>query len=473
MGLSQKGSILTVTSLGLVHRILQRRRFLQSLAAAALVPSLPAAIRAAESRFGALYPDPRRILDLPAGFSYRVVSTAGQRMDDGLRVPNAHDGMAAFAAEDGRVILVCNHELAIDELEVSAYGPDVASVPEFVWPKLYDAGKRKTPSAGGTTTTIYNPASGKTERQFLSLAGTEVNCAGGPTPWGSWLSCEESFSNPGSFLGRHREQPHGYVFEVPAQAAGLVEPRPIKAMGKFMHEAAAVHAASGIVYLTEDRNNGLFYRYIPNQRGQLLAGGRLQALAIVGEPSFTTDNWSRSADLQVGESLPTRWLDLDQVDRDTDDLREDGANRGAATFARGEGLWAAGNSLAFTCTTGGRARLGQVFSYTPSAHEGTAQENDRPGELTLLAEATENSLLHNADNITFAPWGDLLVCEDTDAPCGIVGIGPDGTQYAVADNAYSNSELAGACFSPAGDILFVNIQYPGMTLAITGPWPAV
>lgn len=451
---------------------MQRRRFLQCLTAAAVAPSLPATIRASESRFGALHPDPRRILDLPAGFSYRIVSTAGQRMDDGLRVPDAHDGMAAFAADDGRIVLVCNHELAINELELSAYGPDVASVPDFVWSKMYDAGLRKTPSAGGTTTTIYNPANGKTERQFLSLAGTEINCAGGPTPWGSWLSCEESFSNPGSFLGRHREQPHGYVFEVPALASGLVEPRPIKAMGKFMHEAAAVHAASGIVYLTEDRNNSLFYRYIPNQRGQLLAGGRLQALAIVGEPSFTTDNWSRSPDLRVGESLPTRWLDLDRVDRESDDLREDGADLGAATFARGEGLWATDDCLAFTCSIGGRARLGQVFVYTPSVHEGTVQENDRPGKLTLLAEATENSLLRNADNITLAPWGDLLVCEDAGMHSGIIGIGPDGTQYAVADNAYSNSELAGVCFSPAGDILFVNIQYPGTTLAITGPWPA-
>lgn len=451
---------------------MHRRRFLQSLAAAAVAPALPTAIRGEEPRFGALRPDPARIIDLPPGFSYRIVSRAGERMADGLRVPNAHDGMAAFPADDGRLILICNHELAIDELAVSAYGPDAASVPDFVWSKMYDTGQRQTPSAGGTTTTIYNPANGRTERQFLSLAGTEVNCAGGPTPWGSWLSCEESFSNPGSFLGQHREQPHGYVFEVSARAGGLVEPRPIKAMGRFMHEAAAVHAASGIVYLTEDRHNSLFYRYIPHKPGQLLAGGRLQALAIVGEPSFTTDNWSRSPDLPVGESLPTRWLDLDRVDRDTDDLREHGADRGAATFARGEGLWAAGNYLAFACTIGGHARLGQVFSYTPSAREGTAKENDSPGQLTLIAEASENSLLQNADNLTLAPWGDLLVCEDTGTHCGIVGIGPDGTQYAVADNAYSDSELAGACFSPAGDILFVNIQYPGMTLAITGPWPA-
>ena len=70
-----------------------------------------------------------------------------------------------------------------------------------------------------------------------------------------------------------------------------------------------------------------------------------------------------------------------------------------------------------------------------------------------------------------APWGDLVVCEDTAGHCGLVGIRPDGTQYALADNTYSNSELAGACFSPDGKILFVNIQHPGMTLAITGPWP--
>jgi len=71
-----------------------------------------------------------------------------------------------------------------------------------------------------------------------------------------------------------------------------------------------------------------------------------------------------------------------------------------------------------------------------------------------------------------APWGDLIICEDTSNNCGLVGFRPDGTQYAIANNAYSNSEMAGACFSPDGKILFVNIQYPGMTFAITGPWPS-
>jgi secreted PhoX family phosphatase len=419
-----------------------------------------------------LLPDPNRILDLPNGFNYRIVSRAGERMSDSLRVPYHHDGMAAFAGDDGRVVLVCNHELSISDLKLSAYGPYAASVPEFVWPKLYDAGSRKTPCAGGTTTTIYNPLTHTTERQFLSLAGTELNCAGGATPWGSWLSCEECFHTPGSYLGRHREKAHGYVFEVPSQATGLVEPHPIRAMGKFMHEAAAVHAATGIVYMTEDRHNSLFYRYVPNEPGKLLAGGQLQALGIVGAPVFRTDNWSRTPDIQVGKPLATHWVDIHPVDEDDDNLRETGANRGAATFARGEGVCAAEDYLAFTCTIGGRARLGQVFAYQPSPHEGTAPEGDNPGQLTLIAEANGNSLLRNADNIAPTPWHDLLLCEDTASHCGLVGIRPDGTQYPVADNAYSNSELAGVCFSPAGDILFVNIQFPGMTLAITGPWPA-
>jgi secreted PhoX family phosphatase len=148
-----------------------------------------------------------------------------------------------------------------------------------------------------------------------------------------------------------------------------------------------------------------------------------------------------------------------------------GATKGAATFARGEGLCAAGDDLVFACTIGGQARLGQVFDYRPSPHEGQPEERDVPGQLTLIAEASQESLLRNADNLTQAPWGDLIVCEDTADHCGLVGIRPDGSQYQLADNPYSNSELAGVCFSPDGTRLFVNIQYPGMTLAITGPFP--
>ncbi len=420
--------------------------------------------------------DPNGLLDVPEGFSVTVVSRVGDTMSDGLRVPAAHDGMAAFAGPDGRVILVCNHEIVSGYPEHSAFGTGFAELPDTIKEKVYDRGGDVTPGAGGTTTTIYDPRDKTTERQFLSLAGTELNCAGGPTPWGSWLSCEETFSSAGtSFeLGRKltRNERHGYVFEVPADATGLVPAEPLREMGRFEHEAAAVHAASGIVYMTEDQYHSLFYRFIPNVPGQLREGGRLQALSIVGQPSFRTHNWGAKPDITPNDSLPVAWVDLDNVDPLEDDLRSRGAALGAAMFARGEGLAAAHGDFVFTCTIGGRTRLGQVFSYTPSPFEGQPGETNAPGRLRLVAEARENSLLRNADNLTMAPWGDLIVCEDTFSHCGLVGIRPDGSEYALADNPYSNSELAGVCFSPDGRTMFVNIQYPGTTVAITGPWPA-
>jgi len=252
---------------------------------------------------------------------------------------------------------------------------------------------------------------------------------------------------------------------------GLVEPLPIKAMGRFEHEACRVHQPTGNVYMTEDRHHSLFYRYLPNKPGMLREGGRLQALAITGWPSMKTHNWSGDRAIEAGEPLPTHWVDLDDVDPATNDLRRRGAAAGAATFARGEGLCATDDGFAFTCTIGGRQRLGQIFLYQPGPFEGQDEESGHPGQLTLLAESTHDSLLRNADNIIMAPWGDLIACEDTASHCGLVGVRADGSQYQVADNAYSYSELAGACFAPDGKTLFVNIQYPGMTLAITGPWP--
>lgn len=455
--------------------MLNRRRFLQSVAAAATAPALTQACRSTDAQQSKLRPDAAGILDLPAGFSYRVISRAGDVMSDGLRVPGAHDGMAAFEGSDSRVTLISNHEMNTHWFDGSAFGDSYSELPETTRSLLYDRGGDKTPALGGTTTTIYNPRTGESEKQFLSLAGTEINCAGGPTPWGSWLSCEECFEAPGKRVnfGRViiRDQLHGYVFEVSSRATGLVDAIPIKAMGRFEHEACAVHESTGIVYMTEDRHHSLFYRYIPDSPGKLHEGGRLQAMAISEHSSLMTHNWSTVPQTPLNRPMKTRWIDLDDIDPVENDLRLRGASQGAATFARGEGLCATGDGFAFTCTIGGPARIGQVFNYTPSPFEGTAEEGGHPGSLTLIAEADENSLLRNCDNLTMAPWGDLIVCEDTSDHCGLVGIRADGSQYAIADNPYSNSELAGVCFSPDGKILFVNIQYPGMTLAITGPWP--
>ena len=442
---------------------------------AAASPPVARAADAREIGIGPLRPDPGELLDLPDGFSYRVVSKSGDTMDDGFKVPPAHDGMAAFPGHDGRVILVCNHEMPPAFPEYSAFGTGFDALPDNIKERVYDHGSGTSPGVGGTTTTVYTPRTGHTERQHLSLAGTELNCAGGPTPWGSWLSCEECFESPGTDFSRGRlitrDEKHGYVFEVPAGETGLAEPIPIKAMGRFEHEACAVHEPSGIVYMTEDRPNSLFYRYVPEVPGRLQEGGRLQALAIAGRPSQKLHNWTGDRAIDIGESLPTRWIDLEDVDPAENDLRLRGAAAGAAIFARGEGLCVAGDAFAFTCTIGGRLRLGQVFMYQPSPLEGHDGEKERPGQLTLLAEAGDESLLRNADNLTMSPWGDLVVCEDTSGHCGLVGIQPDGSLYQLADNVYSNSELAGVCFAPDGKTLFVNIQYPGTTLAITGPWP--
>jgi secreted PhoX family phosphatase len=357
-----------------------------------------------------LLADPRGLFDLAPGLEYTVVSKFGDAMSDGLRVPGSHDGMAAFAAPDGRLAIVCNHELGSRQRMRSALGDDYPHADADLLDRFYDRGSARSPSPGGTTTTIYDPASRKVERQFLSLAGTELNCAGGPTPWSSWLSCEECFEDPGAgrrFGPRHmRDKKHGYVFEVPAAADGLVEPVPLKAMGRFEHEACAVHEATGIVYMTEDRSHSLFYRFIPDVRGELVKGGKLQALAVDGAASLRTHNWSDDEYVPLRQPLQTHWIDLEDVDPSENNLRLRGAAQGAAMFARGEGLCVADDRFAFTCTIGGPARLGQVFTYKPSPYEGSAREAEQPGELELIAEAGTNSLLHHCDNLTMAPWGE-------------------------------------------------------------------
>lgn len=453
--------------------MINRRRFLQSLAMTAASPTAVLARNSGNAGFSPLLPDPDGILDLPAGFTYRVISRYGEPMDDGLLVPARHDGMAAFPGKDGTLLLVCNHENNPSQQYYSAFGAGRERLHQVDPARIYDRGKGETPGAGGTTTIQYDPLAKERRRIHLSLSGTEINCAGGPMPWGSWLSCEETFSNPGAGFrsGRvvNREKKHGYIFEVPATATGLAKPVPLTAMGRFEHEAAAASPASGVIYLTEDRHESLLYRFIPNVPGKLREGGRLQALAIAGQPRFDTRNWG-PVRLVPGQWLETEWIDLDDPDVVQNDLRLRGHDQGAAIFARGEGICYADGDFAFTCTIGGPQRLGQVFVYRPSPLEATPAEQAEPGRLGLIAESGYDSILRNADNITLSPWGDLLVCEDTADHCGLVGVRMDGGQYPVADNAYTGSELAGVCFSPDGSTLFVNIQVPGMTLAISGPW---
>jgi len=181
--------------------MIDRRRFLQSIAAAAATPVLAKGCASAHTLGGPMIPDPNGIMDLAEGFSYTVVSRVGELMSDGLRVPGAHDGMAAFNGENGRVILVRNHELWPLTGVAGPWRDQYPELPESLKSRFYDRGGESTPCLGGTTTTVYDPVRRRTERQFLSLAGTDLNCAGGKTPWGSWISCEESFSEPGTDTG--------------------------------------------------------------------------------------------------------------------------------------------------------------------------------------------------------------------------------------------------------------------------------
>ena len=419
--------------------------------------------------YGPLLPDPKGILDLPGGFSYRIISKAGDVMTDGLLVPGMPDGMAAFKGSRGRTVLVRNHENAPEPASVGAFGGKYERLSKVRPEAFYDFGNGRLPGLGGTTTLVYDTQSGRLVTQFLSLAGTYRNCAGGPTPWGSWITCEETVVRAEGDV----EKDHGYNFEVPVtERPALAAPIPLTGMGRFNHEAVCVDPRTGIVYQTEDRPDGLITRYLPNTPGRLLEGGRLQALAIVGQPSRDTRNWE-SLDAEpfpLTTPVQVEWIDLEGIDAPDDDLRYRGLAAGAALFARGEGMWFGRNELYFACTNGGTKMLGQIFRYRPSPGEGTAREKDSPGTLELFVEPNDGTITENADNLTVAPWGDVIVCEDGSGDNFLVGIKPNGDFYTIARNATGETELAGVCFSPVDGTLFVNLQAPALTLAVTGPW---
>ncbi len=401
--------------------------------------------------YGALVPDPAGFLDLPQGFSYRVISRLGDAMDDGGTVPDRADGMGCFDLGNGEIALVRNHEL---QPRHDAGGKIAKGF-----------GKRNGAFVpGGTTTIVLDAATLNVKRQFRSLGGTIRNCSGGVTPWGSWLSCEEAPTGPGQPYGDGLERDHGWVFEVPASARGLVDPVPLTAMGRFNHEAAAVDPATGIVYMTEDRDDGVLYRFIPKTPGKLAEGGRLQAMVVDGLTD--TRNWNGAA-MPVGMAYRVSWADLDQVESPGDDLRQRAAAKGAALVARGEGLHMGERAVFACCTSGGVKQLGQILKLTP----GLA---GAPDMVELFFESESPDQFNFGDNLTVAPNGHLIVCEDqyTDVVDNhIRGITPAGEAYTLA-RLTAQTELAGGCFSPDGTALFVNAYGPTATLAITGPWAA-
>jgi uncharacterized protein len=398
---------------------------------------------------------------LPEGFRYVAFGRAGDPLPvarggapQGV-LPRGHDGMASFATSAGMARLVRNHE---NRDQVSALGGTGYNPARF----------------GGTTTTEFDTSdpsdAGRDAQRFrghwVSIQGTSTNCAGGPTPWGSWMTCEETTEEVAGI-------PHGYVFDVASSSDGPVEPTPLRGMGRFVHEAIAMDPRTNITYETEDRRysgpgtGSGFYRFVPRPGARYGTAGALEMLAVKGRP-----NLDLSGAAPRNGALPVEWVAIDEPDpadatANSQAVFQQGWAKGGAVFNRLEGAWYGNGSVYFISTNGGPPNpagdpgLGQVWEYTPHGRSG--------GTLRLVVESTDPEVMEAPDNITVSPRGGLLACEDGSGAQFLRGITPRGEVFDFATHPGS-SEFAGANWSPDGNWLFVNIQDPGTTFAITGPW---
>lgn len=406
------------------------------------------------------------LIQLPPDFIYWSFGWTGDPLDDGTPTPALHDGMAVVRnlGNSGKLILCRNHEVG-------------AGIPSFSsGPYQY------APMAGGGNVNLrWNVKSQKLEQSWASLSGTVRNCAGGVTPWGSWISGEETFEET---AGGFR---HGYNFDVHATGKGRPNAVPLVEMGRFSHEAVCVDPTTGYVYETEDDGSQSgFYRFLPNVYGQLHRGGLLQMLAVVDAPQTNLET------VVCGQEFDTTWVDISDPDTDVDHgVFEEGFAAGGARFRRLEGCWFGLGKVYFLSTTGGPIGEGQVFEYDPVSEK-----------LRVIYHSPGRAECENPDNLVVTPRGALILCEDNSGSIGspptnagerMLGLTVAGDIFTFAQNnmnftgsglgSYLRSESgilyntdlrqnewAGACFSGDGQWLFVNIQTPGVTFAITGPW---
>ncbi len=418
-------------------------------------------------------------LGLPKGWTYRSVGATGSIMSDGVPTPGRQDGMAAFWGPDGTIRLVRNHE----ERESAANGP--RPFPG----RRADAYDRNV--LGGTTTLDIDPKSRELLGDWLSMTGTTFNCAGGPTPWGTWITCEESVNGPDvgpDFAGNGPDflKPHGYIFEVdPSRGPGRTpKARPITDAGRFAHEAVAVDPRTGDLYLTEDQFLGPagFYRYTTRNSSlaaeQILKGGTLEMLRVAG----ATEPTVLGGVLPVGTTYDVDWVTIDNPNptwtatnpEPNDDAIANVARQGfaknGAQFARPEGCWYGNGYIWFTCTRGGATQFegnrfgeygdgrGQIWKFDPLCQT-----------LTLVFQSTDPEVLDLPDNLTVSPNGKVVICEDGGDGNFVRCLDHDGTLSNVAENRTErpNDEFAGVCFSPDARTMFVNIQaVDGLTFII-------
>jgi secreted PhoX family phosphatase len=439
--------------------------------------------------YGPLVPDPKGILALPRGFSYKIVAETGVTLlDSGQPTPADPDGTASFRRRPGSgSVLVNNHEVGGGEEN------PVPPLPGFT----YD------PMAGGGTTNIEVDRDGNRVREYVSLAGTHNNCAGGVTPWGTWLTCEETEARAGArgYSGPLTKD-HGYVFEVhPHDQSANMDPTPIKALGRFPHEAVVVDPKTEQMYLTEDAGNpnGLLYRWTPPKvRGGLRRPGQLAEFSETDgafDAMRALDRGTHVPDLSVATEIGTtyrvEWVAVPDRDAKTVSTRSQAYARPITRSRKLEGMWWADGGAYFVAsfarTEDGSAAQhdGQVWFLDPKrstvelrlrfAYTPTDQDGDQDGP----------------DNITVSPFGGVMIAEDGDGAQHLVGATDDGRAFFFARNdTAAQSEFCGPNFSPDRRTLFVNIQgdgsnpaegdaggdegarpaNPGYVLAITGPF---
>jgi hypothetical protein len=427
------------------------------------LPPLPGGLEG----YGPLVPDVAGRLALPVGFTYNIVTHAGvTKLESGEPTPRNHDGTGTFVRLRGGTVLVNNHE-------IRESGTTALPVPKL-------DGLTYDPAANGGCTVIEVDAKGNRIAERVGIAGTATNCAGGVTPWQTWLTCEEIDAKAGS--GGFTKD-HGYVFEVdPYVRSANKDPKPIKALGRFEHEAAAVDPRRGHIYLTEDsaNPNGLLYRWAPPSdyragRGRLRRlgddAGELAAMkAFDGSGKHVPD---LSLATKVGTRYRVEWVRIPDRDAKSTPTRKQLGDGDITRSRKLEGAWWAGGG-AYIVSSFARAESpvvhdGQVWFYDPA---------QRTLTLRLLFAKNPTPDLDVAfdgpDNISISPYGNAIIAEDGEGVQHLIGASPSGKTFPIARNDFQdatrNVEFTGPVFSPDLRTLFANIQEPGYMFAIRGPW---